>query len=63
MKGNNIHPILEKYANMSVLCRNILKNVKESLDFEKGISILDVGCGAGAWIMVYCNSSNPTDHR
>jgi cyclopropane fatty-acyl-phospholipid synthase-like methyltransferase len=29
-----------------------LKSIEEKLDFEKGISILDVGCGAGQWIMV-----------
>ncbi|KAG1448640.1 hypothetical protein G6F46_011186 [Rhizopus delemar] len=30
---------------------NILRSVRENLDFEKGISVLDVGCGSGAWIM------------
>ncbi|KAF1800584.1 S-adenosyl-L-methionine-dependent methyltransferase [Mucor lusitanicus] len=30
---------------------NILTSVKETLDFEKGVSVLDVGCGAGSWIM------------
>ncbi|KAG0782211.1 hypothetical protein G6F62_006769 [Rhizopus arrhizus] len=30
---------------------NILRSVSENLDFEKGISVLDVGCGSGAWIM------------
>jgi ubiquinone/menaquinone biosynthesis C-methylase UbiE len=59
MKGNSIHPTIEKYANISVFCRNVIKSVKESLDFEKGISILDVGCGAGSWIMVYYNLSSP----
>ncbi|EIE79696.1 hypothetical protein RO3G_04401 [Rhizopus delemar RA 99-880] len=31
---------------------NILRSVRENLDFEKGISVLDVGCGSGAWIML-----------
>ncbi|KAG2193981.1 hypothetical protein INT47_000769 [Mucor saturninus] len=31
--------------------RNILKSVEKSLDFEKGIAILDLGCGPGSWIL------------
>ena len=34
------------------MSRNILKDVCEKLDFKKGISVLDVGCGSGAWILV-----------
>ncbi|RCH87832.1 hypothetical protein CU097_003627 [Rhizopus azygosporus] len=30
---------------------NVLSSVKNTLDFEKGITILDVGCGSGAWVM------------
>ncbi|KAG1049523.1 hypothetical protein G6F43_008153 [Rhizopus delemar] len=30
---------------------NVLSSVRNTLDFEKGLSVLDVGCGAGAWIM------------
>ncbi|CAO3686066.1 unnamed protein product [Rhizopus stolonifer] len=30
---------------------NVLSSIRNSLDFEKGISILDVGCGSGIWIM------------
>ncbi|KAG0748550.1 hypothetical protein G6F57_004126 [Rhizopus arrhizus] len=33
------------------MSRNILKDVCEKLDFKKGISVLDVGCGSGAWIL------------
>ncbi|KAI9257907.1 S-adenosyl-L-methionine-dependent methyltransferase [Sporodiniella umbellata] len=29
---------------------NISSSVKETLDFENGISILDIGCGSGAWL-------------
>jgi ribosomal protein L11 methylase PrmA len=32
--------------------RNVLSSVKEVLDFEKGVTILDVGCGSGVWVMV-----------
>ncbi|KAG1180551.1 hypothetical protein G6F70_001663 [Rhizopus microsporus] len=30
---------------------NVLENVRKKLDFKKGIRVLDVGCGSGAWIM------------
>ncbi|KAG1460573.1 hypothetical protein G6F46_003737 [Rhizopus delemar] len=30
---------------------NVLVSVRQNLDFEKGISVLDVGCGSGVWIM------------
>ncbi|KAG1425587.1 hypothetical protein G6F58_001853 [Rhizopus delemar] len=30
---------------------NLSCSVQRNLDFEKGISVLDVGCGPGAWIM------------
>ncbi|CAO3692914.1 unnamed protein product [Rhizopus stolonifer] len=30
---------------------NLLSSVKKELDFETGISILDIGCGSGVWIM------------
>lgn len=56
MKGICLHVKLQDFrTNMCLysLYRNILTSVKETLDFEKGISILDVGCGAGSWIMVY----------
>lgn len=32
--------------------RNFLKSVEKTLNFNKDISILDVGCGSGIWIMV-----------
>ncbi|CEG65579.1 hypothetical protein RMATCC62417_02335 [Rhizopus microsporus] len=31
---------------------NVLPRVSEVLDFEKGATILDVGCGSGVWVMV-----------
>ncbi|KAG1152477.1 hypothetical protein G6F37_004191 [Rhizopus arrhizus] len=34
---------------------NICRSVREALDFEKGISVLDVGCGSGVWIMDMIN--------
>ncbi|KAL4213025.1 hypothetical protein CU097_003554 [Rhizopus azygosporus] len=30
---------------------NVLPSITEALDFEKGINILDAGCGSAAWIM------------
>jgi cyclopropane fatty-acyl-phospholipid synthase-like methyltransferase len=30
----------------------VLSSIRQSLDFKKGISILDVGCSSGIWIMV-----------
>lgn len=32
--------------------RNIPKEVHKQVDMEKGIKILDLGCGPGTWIMV-----------
>ncbi|KAI9252631.1 S-adenosyl-L-methionine-dependent methyltransferase [Sporodiniella umbellata] len=29
---------------------NILSSVKKSLNFEHGVSVLDIGCGSGAWM-------------
>lgn len=62
MKGICLHvkPREECQANMCfIFYRNILTSVKETLDFEKGVSVLDVGCGAGSWIMVYfCDKSS-----
>lgn len=49
--------------------RNILKSVENSLDFEKGIAILDLGCGPGSWILVnisskfLCNFVNVCKYR
>ncbi|KAG1043129.1 hypothetical protein G6F43_011733 [Rhizopus delemar] len=31
---------------------NVLNSIRDTLDFEKGISILDVGCGSGIWDMI-----------
>ncbi|ORE11545.1 S-adenosyl-L-methionine-dependent methyltransferase [Rhizopus microsporus var. microsporus] len=30
---------------------NVLPSIRKTLDFQKGISILDVGCSSGVWIM------------
>ncbi|EIE87400.1 hypothetical protein RO3G_12111 [Rhizopus delemar RA 99-880] len=30
---------------------NVLSSITEALDFDRGISILDIGCGSGTWIM------------
>lgn len=30
----------------------MLSSVSDALDFEKGVSVLDIGCGSGVWIMV-----------
>jgi hypothetical protein len=30
----------------------VLSSVTKALDFEKGIAVLDVGCGSGVWVMV-----------
>ncbi|CEG75223.1 hypothetical protein RMATCC62417_10302 [Rhizopus microsporus] len=30
---------------------NVLPSVTKALDFQKGITILDVGCGSGVWVM------------
>ncbi|KAG1027332.1 hypothetical protein G6F26_003520 [Rhizopus arrhizus] len=30
---------------------NVLSSIRQSLDFKKGVSILDVGCSSGVWIM------------
>jgi cyclopropane fatty-acyl-phospholipid synthase-like methyltransferase len=30
----------------------VLSSIAEALDFDLGISILDIGCGSDAWIMV-----------
>jgi ubiquinone/menaquinone biosynthesis C-methylase UbiE len=32
--------------------RKLLSNVYRALDFEKGASVLDLGCGPGVWIML-----------
>ncbi|KAG1449366.1 hypothetical protein G6F56_008661 [Rhizopus delemar] len=37
---------------------NLLSSVEESLDFKKGVSILDVGCGSGIWIMENTTNKN-----
>jgi cyclopropane fatty-acyl-phospholipid synthase-like methyltransferase len=30
----------------------LLPSVEKALDFNSGISILDIGCGSGIWVMV-----------
>ncbi|CEI90913.1 hypothetical protein RMCBS344292_05222 [Rhizopus microsporus] len=41
----------QHYAFKSLYGGNVLPSVTKALDFEKGITVLDVGCGSGVWIM------------
>ncbi|CEI88609.1 hypothetical protein RMCBS344292_02992 [Rhizopus microsporus] len=41
----------QHYAFKSLFEGNMLPSVTDVLDFQKGINILDVGCGSGVWIM------------
>ncbi|CEJ03075.1 hypothetical protein RMCBS344292_17065 [Rhizopus microsporus] len=41
----------QHYAFKSLFEGNVLPSVTDTLDFQKGINILDVGCGSGVWIM------------
>ncbi|PHZ11524.1 S-adenosyl-L-methionine-dependent methyltransferase, partial [Rhizopus microsporus ATCC 52813] len=41
----------QHYAFKSLFEGNVLPSVTSALDFQKGINILDVGCGSGVWIM------------
>ncbi|CEJ01055.1 hypothetical protein RMCBS344292_15094 [Rhizopus microsporus] len=41
----------QHYAFKSLFEGNVLPSVTDALDFQKGINILDVGCGSGVWIM------------
>lgn len=40
---------------MMSVYRNVLNRVRKALDFEKGVSVLDIGCGSGIWIKVSAN--------
>ncbi|KAI9250738.1 S-adenosyl-L-methionine-dependent methyltransferase [Sporodiniella umbellata] len=40
----------QHFAFKELLKGNISSSVSETLDFKRGISILDVGCGSGAWL-------------
>ncbi|ORE02480.1 S-adenosyl-L-methionine-dependent methyltransferase [Rhizopus microsporus var. microsporus] len=41
----------QHYAFKSLYGGNVLPSVIDALDFQKGINILDVGCGSGIWVM------------
>ncbi|CEJ00723.1 hypothetical protein RMCBS344292_14772 [Rhizopus microsporus] len=45
----------QHYAVKEVFKTNVLSSVTEMLDFNRGIDILDVGCGPGAWIIDMIN--------
>ncbi|KAG1401635.1 hypothetical protein G6F60_006258 [Rhizopus arrhizus] len=48
--------LVGQHFGLKELCEgNVRSNVTKALDFEKGISILDVGCGSGVWIMDMIN--------
>ncbi|KAI9281574.1 S-adenosyl-L-methionine-dependent methyltransferase [Sporodiniella umbellata] len=40
----------QHFALKELFGGNVLPSVKKALDFEGGISVLDVGCGSGAWL-------------
>ncbi|KAI9272504.1 S-adenosyl-L-methionine-dependent methyltransferase [Sporodiniella umbellata] len=40
----------QHFAFKELLKENISSSVKETLDFKRGISVLDIGCGSGAWM-------------
>ncbi|KAI9279530.1 S-adenosyl-L-methionine-dependent methyltransferase [Sporodiniella umbellata] len=40
----------QHFAYKELLKGNISSSVRKSLDFELGVSILDIGCGSGAWL-------------
>ncbi|KAI9246597.1 S-adenosyl-L-methionine-dependent methyltransferase [Sporodiniella umbellata] len=41
----------QHFACKKLFGGNILSSVRESFDFNRGISVLDVGCGCGVWMM------------
>ncbi|CAO3686224.1 unnamed protein product [Rhizopus stolonifer] len=41
----------QHFAYKELLEGNMLASVRESLNFEKGVSVLDIGCGSGVWSM------------
>ncbi|CAO3691924.1 hypothetical protein G6F70_002859 [Rhizopus microsporus] len=43
--------IRQHYVIKGIFEGNFLKSIEEALDFNKDISILDVGCGSGIWIV------------
>ncbi|KAI9247739.1 S-adenosyl-L-methionine-dependent methyltransferase [Sporodiniella umbellata] len=40
----------QHFCFKELLSGNMSSSVKETLDFEGGISVLDIGCGSGAWL-------------
>ncbi|CAO3702879.1 unnamed protein product [Rhizopus stolonifer] len=41
----------QHFAIKEMLEGNVLKKVRDGMNFDEGISVLDVGCGSGVWIM------------
>ncbi|KAG0732808.1 hypothetical protein G6F62_013762 [Rhizopus arrhizus] len=42
--------IQQHFAIKELFGGNLLNSVRKALDFEKGVSVLDIGCGSGIWI-------------
>ncbi|KAG0818888.1 hypothetical protein G6F20_001187 [Rhizopus arrhizus] len=40
----------QHFAIKELFGGNLLNSVRKALDFEKGVSVLDIGCGSGIWI-------------
>ncbi|CAO3701005.1 unnamed protein product [Rhizopus microsporus] len=43
--------IAQHFAFKELYGGNVLPSIIQNLDFEKGVTILDVGCGSGVWMM------------
>ncbi|CEG64192.1 hypothetical protein RMATCC62417_01213 [Rhizopus microsporus] len=41
----------QHFALKEIFEGNVLPHITKALDFNSGVSILDVGCGPGAWVM------------
>ncbi|CAO3694491.1 unnamed protein product [Rhizopus stolonifer] len=41
----------QHFAVKELFDGNLLPSVEETLDFQSGVSVLDVGCGSGIWVM------------
>ncbi|KAG0736642.1 hypothetical protein G6F23_010828 [Rhizopus arrhizus] len=53
----------QHFALKELFGGNMLSSVSDALDFEKGVSVLDIGCGSGVWIMDMINDyPNSTYH-
>ncbi|KAI9276427.1 S-adenosyl-L-methionine-dependent methyltransferase [Sporodiniella umbellata] len=45
----------QHFALKELFGGSILKSVTDVLDLEKGVSVIDIGCGSGVWIMDMIN--------